>query len=316
MKKYTILVLLYLICTLGYGQFTKKKSKQTKDRTGQKAENRLDRRLDNGIDKGLDKMENLLRFGKKKKKKEKADQQEPVAQNGASQGASTKQNSSTYTGHTSSPGQHRQQYQFHEAYNGKMKTTDKKGKTETIFYTYYINHNEDYIGMKVMPAEGGQETSIMIFDYANNSTVMLVNSTEGKMGMVMPVNNGQQDVGEIETGSLDASFIKTGKKVEKMGYMCQEYKYDHEGFKGSVWVTDEISMKTSGMNNALQNTPQAGNSPIPLGGFPYGFVIASSAEATDGSRFDMSIQDVTTYGQSQPWIVDTADYQMMSGLGR
>jgi hypothetical protein len=132
--------------------------------------------------------------------------------------------------------------------------TDEKGKADTpIRIRSYLSEDPQFSAMEFFDEESQKEKerSVMIFDFKNNATIMLLEADGEKSSMAFGLDwqNMMEQFEEMEVEDegepvdlSDFSFEKTGNTKTILGYSCEEYIAKSEGFKASYWISkDPIS---------------------------------------------------------------------------
>ncbi len=117
----------------------------------------------------------------------------------------------------------------------------------------YLSEDPQFSAMEFFDEESQKEKerSIMIFDFKNNATIMLLEADGEKSSMAFGLDwqNMMDQFEEMEVEEegepvdlSDFSFEKTGNTKTILGYSCEEYVAKSEGFKASYWISkDPIS---------------------------------------------------------------------------
>lgn len=131
------------------------------------------------------------------------------------------------------------------------KNGEKKSENDMKFY---VNSTNNTFAMR-MGDDGKKkkkEEVLMIYDYKNNSMIML-NETE-KTGMAMNINafmsaDAQAKRGQGAAGSKSGSTSckKTGKSRTIQGYPCEEYVCVDEdrNTRSEIWITTKVHLDLS-----------------------------------------------------------------------
>jgi hypothetical protein len=143
-------------------------------------------------------------------------------------------------------------YSFKGVAEMEVTSTDSKGKTEDPAHIIsYLSNNEQISGMEFRDKErnkkSAKEKTVMIFDFKNNATIMLVENDEGKSSMAFGLDwqNLMESVEEMEVEEEieepvnwdEFKFEKTGKTKTILGYNCEEYLAKNEEIEAVYWVS-------------------------------------------------------------------------------
>ncbi len=123
-------------------------------------------------------------------------------------------------------------YNFTHTY--VMQMEDKKGAVD---FEYLLIDGGNYLGIK-MPMNGQEMITIM--DIQKQTAFMLMKNGNQKMLMTMGLNF--EDVANEANQEYDVQVNKTNHTKDILGYSCTEYKVKGEGFKGSVWITQDADI--------------------------------------------------------------------------
>ena len=115
-----------------------------------------------------------------------------------------------------------------------MQMEDKKG---VVDFEYLLIDGGNYLGIK-MPMNGQEMITIM--DIQKQTAFMLMKNGNQKMLMTMGLNF--EDVASETNQEYDVQVNKTNHTKDILGYSCTEYKVKGEGFKGSVWITQDADI--------------------------------------------------------------------------
>ncbi len=308
-----ILLLLLSVCTT-LSVFAQDKKEEVEKKAKDKTEQRVDQKVDNAIDEGLDAVENLFRFGKKKKKKKNKDGNEESTQNteNADQQQANDMLNAMFGG---GEVEIADEYTFDSDMLVEMTTTKKNGnKEEAREIRYLFSEEEKYMGYQMDNPEQKQEAVKVVMDW--NTGAMLTFMEEQKQIMVINLNmeaieeTVANEMEKSETEDAMGSFQKTGKTKEILGYTCQEYTYENEETKGSMWVTDEVDMGFAKMMGNMSSAIKEKQKALMPEDFPQGSML-------EGSWTNLKNGEVTTWitkelNVSKNTAFSTKGYQVMS----
>nr|MBI1232766.1 DUF4412 domain-containing protein [Cytophagales bacterium] len=127
----------------------------------------------------------------------------------------------------------------------ELVATDEKGKSEDpVFVISYLSDNDLFTGMEFREgAKNSKEKTVMIFDFKNNATIMLVENEEGKSSMAFGLDwqkmMEESSVAEPEESVewKDIQFEKTGNTKTILGYSCEEYIGKSEEMEAVYWIS-------------------------------------------------------------------------------
>ena len=130
---------------------------------------------------------------------------------------------------TSSDANVADKYEFETSVDILLTTKDKKGKATEMNMEMLFTEKDSYYGieMKDMSKSGSDAaSSIVVFDYLNFKMVSLMDNSGQKMGITMDLNEEQisdWSSSETDTNASNASFTKSGKTKDILGYTCEQY---------------------------------------------------------------------------------------------
>lgn len=141
-------------------------------------------------------------------------------------------------------------YSFKGLAEMEVTSTDSKGKSEDpARIISYLSDDDQITGMEFRDdsKKNAKEKTVMIFDFRNNATIMLVENDEGKSSMAFGLDwqkmmEGVEDM-EVEEESSDPvdwdefKFEKTGKTKTILGYSCEEYIAKNEEMEAVYWIS-------------------------------------------------------------------------------
>ncbi|WP_158859975.1 DUF4412 domain-containing protein [Lunatibacter salilacus] len=141
-------------------------------------------------------------------------------------------------------------YSFKGVAEMEVTSTDSKGKSEDpARIISYLSNDEQFTGMEFRDdtKKNSEEKTVMIFDFKNNATIMLVENDEGKSSMAfgldwqkMMEGMEEMDVEEENAEPVDwdeFKFEKTGKTKTILGYACEEYLAKNEEMEAVYWIS-------------------------------------------------------------------------------
>ncbi|WP_162141580.1 DUF4412 domain-containing protein [Lunatimonas lonarensis] len=135
----------------------------------------------------------------------------------------------------------------------EMTGTEANGKkVDPVRLNSYLSSDDQLTGMEfVDPAEKkSNQRSVMIFDFKNNATIMLVEE-DGKKTRIafgadwqqmmenMAEMADEEDEEIADNNMEDFSFEKTGKTKSILGYSCDEYVAKTEEMEASYWISKD-----------------------------------------------------------------------------
>jgi hypothetical protein len=132
----------------------------------------------------------------------------------------------------------------------EVNSTDSKGNSEDpVHITSYLSKNDQYTGMEFSAesSKKSKEKTVMIFDFKNNATIMLVENEEGKSSMAFGLD-WQKMIEGVDDMSLeedadepvdfeDFKFEKTGNTKTILGFSCEEYMAKNEEVEAFYWIS-------------------------------------------------------------------------------
>ncbi len=141
-------------------------------------------------------------------------------------------------------------YSFKGIAEMEVNSTDAKGKAEDpARIISYFSNDEQFTGMEFQDESNkkAKEKTVMIFDFKNNATIMLVENEEGKSSMAFGLDwqNLMQHTEEMEAMEEneepidweDLKFEKTGNSKTILGYTCEEYHAQNEEIEAVYWIS-------------------------------------------------------------------------------
>ncbi len=141
-------------------------------------------------------------------------------------------------------------YSFKGIAEMEVVSTDSKGKSEDpARIISYLSNDEQFTGMEFRDdtKKSNKEKTVMIFDFKNNATIMLVENDEGKSSMAFGLDwqkmmEGAEEM-EVEEETPETvdwdefKFEKTGKTKTILGYSCEEYIAKNEEMEAVYWIS-------------------------------------------------------------------------------
>lgn len=141
-------------------------------------------------------------------------------------------------------------YSFKGVAEMEVNSTDSKGQSEDpARIISYLSNDDQFTGMEFRDdtKKNSKEKTVMIFDFKNNATIMLVENDEGKSSMAfgldwqkMMEGVDEMDMEEETPESVDweeFKFEKTGKTKTILGYSCEEYLAKNEEMEAVYWIS-------------------------------------------------------------------------------
>jgi hypothetical protein len=278
--------------------------------------NRIDRKIDNAVNKTLDKAED----GTKKKNKDKkkttntntnSDSNSTEADAQSSQ-ESNNAASSVLGSLMSGNAKAADSYQFHNSFVMEMTSENAKGKKEDPMYIRYRHNNDDE---KIMAAEvfgktvEGMPASTSIFDFQNESMVMLMDNSGSKTAVVTAIPKNIVQAEDEETpASDDVKITKTSETKKILGYTCTKYLVESSDMRSEVWITEDVkisqftamgSMATKGKKKNPQAQVFANLKNV--------FVMQmNSTDKKTGDKFSLNVTEIKLQDDKK---VQMSDYQ-------
>lgn len=140
-------------------------------------------------------------------------------------------------------------YSFKGIAEMEVISTDTKGNPEDpARIISYLSNNDQFTGMEFSDDRNkkSKDKTVMIFDFKNNATIMLVENEDGKSSMAFGLDwqKMMEGVAEMEEEETDESvnwddfkFEKTGKTKTILGYTCEEYLAKNEEMEAVYWIS-------------------------------------------------------------------------------
>ncbi len=176
---------------------------------------------------------------------------------------------------------------------------DGKGKdNDPMKMKSFLTEDVQVMGMEVDMDQGKKKkdegTAIMIYDFARNASIILMESDGEKQRMAYGIDLAKISEG-IESGDVektdDFSFQKTGNTKTISGYNCEEYISDTEEGTGLYWITkDPIQGKNTfwGNENPFLTSKMKNSNPSYFNDMPKGNLMEMNYE----SKLDKSIMNM------------------------
>jgi len=200
--------------------------------------------------------------------------------------------------------------------------TESNGKkADPVVIKSYLSSSEKLTGMEfVDPADKkNKERSVMIFDFTNNATIMLIEEGDKKTRMAFGLDwqnmmDSMVEMAEVEEEETDYkledfTFEKSGNTKNILGYSCDEYRASNEDMEASYWISKESipGLQTFWGNNSpfLTQRMKADNK-VTLDKFPEGSLMEMYFESkTDKSTSQFTMVNIDT-DNTQTFVM--ADY--------
>jgi hypothetical protein len=196
---------------------------RTTDRAKDKANNRVDQRIDQGLDKGLDAIEGAFKRKPKEKKAEEgeADVDATMAEAGINTAEA------------------KESYAFDHQVSMTIESTNKKGEVEGVQeMDMLFSESKPDVGIRTR-MEGVNST--MVLDMEAFTMIMLMDMSGQKMLMTYQMSKElfEEKMDESAENTSNATFKKTGRTKQILGYTCEEYLVEDEDYTSELWVTKE-----------------------------------------------------------------------------
>jgi hypothetical protein len=245
----------------------KDKANSAVKKTGTKVEKEAGKEIDKETDKAIDKSVDKIKGDNGNEAETNNNSQENIENETDNNAAAP-----SFLG-GGDPAKYENSYSFDGSFTMMMKSWDKKGKEQDpVEYTSYFSNNALSFAFEFVPADkkkSGNEKSLFIYDYKNQSMIIAGNDGESKSGMVMAIPEVEESNEELpESGNAANSpkFVKTGKTKTILGYLCEEYYYKDEESEASMWLTDKLPLDRSKLYGNMEALSLAGsNSDSPNG---------------------------------------------------
>ena len=233
------------------GRYLEKKMKQAVNRAGQKADEEITEEMNKKVDESVEKVFDDI-FD---------EDEEPASDKPVQSGEENEKSSSSGSpgsdaaakammkslGITTAPANVEETYQYSGNILMTVQSWNENGSTdgEVNYTTYMTNDNSGF----AMVFEKDGQNSLMIFDYANGTMIILSENENEKTGIVTPYASYLTDSLEaVESDSEETddfsvynqNLKKTGKSKKIAGYSCDEYTYEDEESDVTLWMTDEL----------------------------------------------------------------------------
>ncbi|WP_209330276.1 DUF4412 domain-containing protein [Lunatimonas salinarum] len=200
--------------------------------------------------------------------------------------------------------------------------TESNGKTaDPVLIKSYLSNNEQLTGMEFIDQSDTKtkERSVMIFDFQQNATIMLVEEGENKTRMAFGLDwqNMMENMGGVASEEEsddykleDFTFEKTGNSKTILGYSCEEYLAQNEEMEASYWIsTEPIAGLQSfwGKNSPFLTQRMKSENKVTLDRFPDGSLMEMYfSSKTDKSTSQFTMVNIET-DRSQTFVM--ADYK-------
>lgn len=200
---------------------------------------------------------------------------------------------------------------------------DDKGKDiEPMKMKAFLTEDVQVMGIEVDMDQGKKKkedgTAIMIYDFARNASIILMESDGQKQRMAYGIDLVKMaeavEVADTEAdddnqAADDYTLKKTGNTKTINGYSCEEYMFDSEEGTGQYWVTKEpIKGKNTfwGSDNPFLTAKMKNENPSYLKDMPQGNMM----EMNYVSKIDKSVMDmkVIEINDSQKQVFNMSDY--------
>lgn len=227
-------------------------------------------------------------------------------------------------GVSSQPAIFEDRYSFQSSITMDLKTFSKDGKLKNEgLIKIYANAGEKSFAYEFVSGELGgnarNEKGIIIMDFINESSIILSNDNGKKTGVVYGGNNFMDndswgDDEEIKNNdsfeTLNPNLKKTGKTKVIIGYKSEEYLYDDESSKATIWITGEIDWNSKDIMTSMFRSSMYSH------GIWGGFLMESeSVEKGDGDRNTYKVIDINnskkkTFSMAEYEITNVGTFQM------
>lgn len=196
-------------------------------------------------------------------------------------------------------------YQFDTVVTYEMESTEKNGKSEgTVEMISHFNSKEQYTGTAFISEEMKESNTNMfiIYDFKNQSMIMLMQSEEGKFSMGYKwdeeaINSTADSIAKYEDINWDEldtwrNYRRIGTKTIA-GYSSMGYEVTDEDMKSEIWVSREFDKDFYGLFGANTNAKQLKG--IMPSDYPYGMLMEMNFTNTKtNERVTMRVKKVDT----------------------
>ncbi|WP_424492948.1 DUF4412 domain-containing protein [Salinimicrobium sp. GXAS 041] len=191
-------------------------------------------------------------------------------------------------------------YDFNWEYTMEMST--REGAMEMV---YLLQEDAPYVGFKIPQAQ----SMVTVLDNANDLTVIFMNSGQNNMVMASKIDVSNAESEEMQNQYKDIKMEEIGTK-EILGYTCQGYRAENEGYIYEFYVTDEAGLSFTDLFQTNQKK------------FPRGFD-AEWLKLSEGLMMEMQMNDknnpqksvsmTCTNIQKKDFVIKKANYTAIGG---
>ena len=214
-------------------------------------------------------------------------------------------------------------YTFAGVADMEVTGTESNGKTaDPVLIKSYLSSNEQLTGMEFIDQaeKKNKERSVMIFDFKNNATIMLLEEGDKKTRIAfgMDWQNMMESMGEMAAEEDDEdsdykledfTFEKTGNTKTILGYACDEYRAKNDEMEASYWISKDpiAGLQTFwGNNSPFLTQRMKSENKVTLDRFPDGSLMEMYFESkTDKSTSKFAMVNIDT-NKTQTFVM--ADY--------
>jgi hypothetical protein len=290
--------------------FLERVAKKASEKVEKKAEKKAEEKLDEKIDQGFEEAENSLEGNK---------EQEPQSKNGKR--SKRMEEMMKKMGMSSDPAPIADKYEFSSRMTMEFENYDENGKLEdegeVVTYISPGKKNFAYEFLSGSPDNSrGPSKGVFIMDYENGSTIILSDDDGEKTGVVYGIKFFDQAMEEEDPeyteeyeedqdfNYMHPGFKKTGRTKTILGYKCEEYAFDDEESKGTVWITDKIDWKAEDTFSTIFQ------SALTARGVYNGMMLES--ESKDKSSGEVNKMQVTEINDNANQVFSPGEYQIVN----
>lgn len=319
MKKLLLLLILVIpLSSVEYshaqnlGRYLDKKAKQASKRAANKADEEVTEEMYKKVDKGVESIFDEI-FSEEESENTEGSKADTTKKSSGSSSSSDDAMAKAMLGAmgiTTGSADINDKYDYTGNIKMLVQSWDEDGESEgEIDYITYTTN--DYKGFAMEFTQEGA-FSTMIFDVEKNAMIILTESDGQKTGIVTQYEGDAdwmnedfaEDYEEIDDYSLyNDNLKKTGRTKTIAGFKCDEYSFEDEESKGSVWMTNELPPELWAKmysTNAVA-IPQTAH-----GGF---MMEMEQYSKSDDSRYLIRVKEVN---ENQSKSISTKGYQIMS----
>jgi hypothetical protein len=195
-------------------------------------------------------------------------------------------------------------------------TNDNK-KSVTVYEMAASANGESYL-MEILSTDGAKPDprGRMIFDHKNKSLVSLIDDGADRNGIIMtfdPESIAARTIemdDDIDAGSNNVSFKKTGLIRQLNGFQCEQYIYLSDEADGEMWISDASELQGVGFFGMFGYGQKKHKTFANVPGYPEGFVMEMTT--TDKTNNESATIKVTQIELQKSQEVQTSTYQMIS----